>query len=68
MLIFGREKGHRQGIFKLTYEWMKEANEDVTWASFDHPVHGYVLIRNQADGSHKPDEIQQETHLARAPA
>jgi dienelactone hydrolase len=62
MLIFGRETDHQQGIFKLTYEWMKEANKDVTWASFDHPVHGYVLIRNQADGSYKPDEIQQKAY------
>lgn len=62
ILIFGRETDHQQGIFKLTYEWMKEARKDVTWASFDHPVHGYVLIRNQPDGSYKPDEIQQKTY------
>jgi dienelactone hydrolase len=58
ILIFGRDKDHQQGIFKLTYEWMKEAGKDVTWASFDHPVHGYVFILNQPDGSYKPDEIQ----------
>jgi dienelactone hydrolase len=61
ILIFGRDTDHQQGIFKLTYEWMKEANRDVTWASFNHPVHGYVFIRNQEDGSYKPDEIQQKT-------
>jgi len=62
ILIFGRDTDHQQGIFKLTYEWMKEANKEVTWYSFDHPVHGYVLIRNQSDGSYKPDEIQQKTY------
>jgi dienelactone hydrolase len=62
ILIFGRDTDHQQGIFKLTYEWMKEANKDVTWYSFNHPVHGYVLIRNQPDGSYKPDEIQQKTY------
>ena len=62
ILIFGRDTDHQQGIFKLTYEWMKEAHKDVTWVSFDHPVHGYVLIRNQPDGSYKPDEIQQKTY------
>jgi len=61
ILIFGRETDHQQGIFKLTYEWMKEAGKDVQWASFDHPVHGYVFIMNQPDGSYKPDEIQQKT-------
>jgi dienelactone hydrolase len=61
ILIFGRDTDHQQGIFKLTYEWMKEAGKDVQWASFNHPVHGYVFIFNQPDGSYKPDEIQQRT-------
>ena len=61
ILIFGRETDHQQGIFKLTYEWMKEAGKDVQWQSFDHPVHGYVFIMNQPDGSYKPDEIQEKT-------
>ena len=61
ILIFGREKDHQQGIFRLTYEWMKEAGKDVQWASFDHPTHGYVFIMNQPDGSYKPDDIQRRT-------
>jgi dienelactone hydrolase len=61
ILIFGRETDHQQGIFKLTYEWMKEAGKDVEWQSFDHPTHGYVFIYNQPDGSYKPDEIQAKT-------
>jgi dienelactone hydrolase len=61
ILIFGRETDHQQGIFKLTYEWMKEAGKEAQWASFDHPTHGYVFILNQPDGSYKPDEIQQKT-------
>ena len=61
ILIFGRETDHQQGIFKLTYEWMKEAGKDVQWESFNHPVHGYVFIMNQPDGSYKPDEIQKKT-------
>jgi dienelactone hydrolase len=61
LLIFGRETDHQQGIFKLTYEWMKEAGKNVQWQSFDHATHGYVFIYNQADGSYKPDEIQSKT-------
>jgi dienelactone hydrolase len=61
ILIFGRETDHQQGIFKLTYEWMKEAGKNVEWQSFDHPVHGYVFIMNQKDGSYQPDAIQQKT-------
>ena len=61
ILIFGRNTDHQNGIFKLTYEWMKEAGKDVTWQEFDHPVHGYVFIYPQKDGSYKPDEIQQKS-------
>jgi dienelactone hydrolase len=61
ILIFGRETDHQQGIFKLTYEWMKEAGKDVQWQSFDHPTHGYVFIYNQPDGSYKPDDTQAKT-------
>ena len=41
---------------------MKEANTDVTWTSFHHPVHGCVLIHNRPDGSFQPDEIRQKTY------
>lgn len=61
MLIFGRDTDHLQGIFKLTNEWMHEADKDVTWVSFDHRVHGYVFINAQPDGSYKPDPIQEKT-------
>ncbi len=61
ILIIGREKDHLQGIFKLTHEWMQEAGKNVTWVSFDHPVHGYVFICRQPDGSYQPDPIQQKT-------
>ena len=61
ILIFGRETDHQQGIFKLTYEWMKEAGKEVQWQSFDHPTHGYVFIYNQPDGSYKPDATQAKT-------
>jgi dienelactone hydrolase len=60
ILIFGRETDHLQGIFKLSTEWMKEAGKDVTWVSFDHPVHGYVFIYPQPNGSYQPDPIQEK--------
>ena len=61
ILIFGREKDHLQGIFRLTYEWMRQAGKDVSWRNFDHPVHGYVFVFRQPDGSYKPDPIQQKS-------
>jgi dienelactone hydrolase len=61
ILIFGREKDHLQGIFQLTYEWMRQAGNDVSWENFDHPVHGYVFVFRQPDGSYQPDAIQRLT-------
>lgn len=60
ILHIGRETDHLQGIFKLAHAWMLEAGKDTTWASFDHPEHGYPFIYRQDDGSHKPDPIQQK--------
>jgi dienelactone hydrolase len=60
MLIMGRDKDHQQGVFKLTYDWLKEAGKDATWVSFDHPVHGYAFIYRQQDGSYTPDPIQEQ--------
>ena len=61
ILIFGRDTDHLNGIFKLTNEWLREAGKDVTWYSFDHPVHGYVFIYPQPDGAYRPDPIQEKT-------
>jgi len=59
MLHIGRDHDHLQGIFKLAHEWMKEAGKDSTWASFDHPAHGYPFIERGADGSYRPNPAQQ---------
>jgi dienelactone hydrolase len=78
ILFLGRDKDHLQGIFRLAYEWMRDAGKNVTWRSFDHPVHGYPFVYRQPDGSERPDAIQSETfeifmefferHLKRRPA
>jgi dienelactone hydrolase len=59
ILHIGRERDHLQGICKLAHEWMLEAGKDSTWASFDHPDHGYPYIYQQPDGSYRPDPVQQ---------
>ncbi len=67
LLVIGRDKDHQQGVFRLTYEWAKEAGKNVTWTSFDHPVHGYPFMYLKPDGSYQPDPIQQkafETFMA----
>jgi len=59
LLIMGRDDDHLQGTFALLYEWLAEAGRDATWASFDHPEHGYTLL-GRADGhGGRPDAVQE---------
>jgi dienelactone hydrolase len=59
ILHIGREQDHLQGIFRLAHQWMLEAGKDSTWASFDHPDHGFPFIYRREDGSYRPDPVQQ---------
>ena len=60
ILHIGRDRDHLQGIFRLAHEWMQEAGKDTAWVSFDHADHGYPFIYPRADGSYRPDPIQQQ--------
>jgi hypothetical protein len=60
LLILGRDDDHLQGIFALAYEWLSEAGADVTWATFDHPEHGYSLMERTAPGAFEADAVEQE--------
>jgi len=60
ILHIGRDRDHLQGICRLAHEWMLEAGKDSTWASFDHPDHGYPFIYQRPDGSYQPDPVQQQ--------
>jgi len=60
ILVMGRERDHLQGIFRATYELLKEAGKDVAWLSFDHDLHGYVFPVRGADGEYAVDAVQLE--------
>ena len=60
ILHIGRDPDHLQGIFQLAHEWMLEAGKDSTWVSMDHPDHGYPYLYRQADGSFRPDAVQEK--------
>jgi dienelactone hydrolase len=60
ILHIGRKRDHLQGIFELAHEWMREAGKDTTWASFDHPDHGYPFIYRRPNGSYRPDAVQKK--------
>jgi len=58
MLVMGRDEDHLQGIFRTTYELLKEAGKEVEWVSYDHPMHGYVFPERGSDGEYELDEVQ----------
>ncbi|MCP5118219.1 MAG: prolyl oligopeptidase family serine peptidase, partial [bacterium] len=59
MLVIGRDDDHLQGVFRLTYEWLKEAGKDVEWASYNHPRHGFIFPGRAKDRAYHPDDTQQ---------
>jgi dienelactone hydrolase len=58
MLVVGRDSDHLQGVFRLTYDWLKEAGKDVEWMSYDHPRHGFIFPGRAKDGSYLVDDTQ----------
>ena len=60
LLVIGRDTDHLQGIFRLSYEWIKEAGKDVTWESFNHPEHGFALLGKVEGQEFEVDETQEE--------
>jgi dienelactone hydrolase len=59
LLVVGRDHDHLQGAFALLYEWLAEAGKDASWASFNHPEHGYSLLESYGD-ARGPDAIQEQ--------
>jgi predicted esterase len=57
MLVMGRDDDHLQGIFRVTYELLAEANKPVDWVSWDHDLHGYVYPLRGPDGEYQVNEV-----------
>ena len=49
ILVMGRDDDHLQGIFRLSYELLRESGKEADWVTWDHPLHGY-LFPASADG------------------
>ena len=59
ILVMGRDDDHLQGIFRLSYELLREDGKEAEWVTWDHPLHGY-LFPESADGAARPDPVQQD--------
>lgn len=58
ILVTGRDEDHLQGIFRTSYDLLKEAGKDVEWFSVDHDLHGYIYPIRKDDGSYDLNEVQ----------
>ena len=39
----GRDGDELQGIFKLSYDLLKENKKEALWKSYDHALHGFIF-------------------------
>ena len=60
IFVMGRDGDELQGIFRLSYELLEESGKDATWATWDHPLHGYIFPVADGDGHVELDEVQIE--------
>lgn len=59
ILVLGRDTDHLQGIFRVSYELLREEGKAAEWASYDHPLHGYLFPVRGADGAYAVDRTQE---------
>ena len=60
ILMMGRDEDHLQGIFRTSFDLLKDAGKDVEWVSYDHDLHGYVYPIRGADGAYEVNGVQIE--------
>ena len=60
ILVHGRDDDHLQGIFRLTYDVLKEADKETQWESYNHGAHGFIYVERSEDGRYHPDDVQIE--------
>lgn len=58
MLVMGRDEDPLQGIFRVSYELLKAAKNNVEWVSYDHPLHGYIFPVKSESGTIEVDKVQ----------
>jgi dienelactone hydrolase len=60
IFVQGRDRDELQGIFRVSYDLLKEAGKEARWKSYDHDVHGFVYVAKNAAGAYAPDPVQEE--------
>jgi dienelactone hydrolase len=60
IFVQGRDLDDLQGLFKLSYDLLREAGKDAQWKTYLHEVHGFVYVRRGPDGAYTPDPVQRQ--------
>lgn len=58
IMVHGRDTDELQGIFRVSYDLLAELGKDAEWVTYDHPEHGFIYPRRNADGKYAPDAVQ----------
>jgi len=58
IFVQGRDSDELQGIFRVSYDLLKEAGKEAQWESYDHAEHGFVYVRRNDKGVYDPDPVQ----------
>ncbi len=56
--VQGRDDDELQGIFRVSYDLLREAGKDAIWKSYDHDLHGFIYPVRGANGAYAPDAVQ----------
>jgi len=59
ILVMGRDGDHLQGVFRLSYDLLREGGKEAEWVSWDHPLHGYAFPL-ATDGAARVDQVQEQ--------
>src|SRR6185369_2338235 len=50
IFVQGRDRDELQGIFRVSYDLLKEAGKDCRWESYDHDEHGFIYVQRDGRG------------------
>jgi dienelactone hydrolase len=60
IFVQGRDLDDLQGIFKLSYDLLRESGKETEWKTYLHDVHGFVYVHRNSGGRYEPDPVQRE--------
>lgn len=60
IFVQGRNSDELEGLFKVTYDLLREAGKETQWKTYEHDEHGFVLVKRNAKGKYAPDAVQRE--------